>query len=98
TSTRDWSSDVCSSDLTGIDAPNIQSAAWGDKYKTKIVLTFRDPNDTLTIDKLARLYFSTDTNDNIIKSRVTATNEVTLTLFSPRSEERRVGKEARGEW
>src|SRR5207248_2250546 len=52
---------------TGIDAPNIQSAAWGDKYKTKIVLTFRDPNDTLTIDKLARLYFSTDTNDNIVK-------------------------------
>src|SRR5256884_6186642 len=80
---RDWSSDVCSSDLfsTAITAPAVQ---W------PVLMTIDGSND---ID----LVWAAD--DTIGVPQVVFSRSVDGgTTFSVRSEERRVGKEGRSRW
>src|SRR5690606_40679022 len=87
---RDWSSDVCSSDLLinkGIDFNNLLETDYYDKGKTK------PKNNELSktiID--SSWFFLSWKRDPTIKSMLTM-----LDAFQ-RSEERRVGKESGYEW
>src|SRR2546429_7295173 len=76
---RDWSSDVCSSDLIKSVVPHQRTA----RHDAKVILTNRRPSQSLAICK-----------------PITGIQRVVAKIVehTPRSEERRVGKECRSRW
>src|SRR5204862_5340035 len=90
-SLRDWSSDVCSSDL-------LLALAWSTSYVA--VLRLPLPSVAAMTTVVVPLGAGTDPRKPLVKSTVTGlpwmvTDAGSLTV--PRSEERRVGKECRAE-
>src|SRR5690606_40678276 len=87
---RDWSSDVCSSDLFGVPAP-VLTAFWG--LETDFG-AFNGDGPTLT--SLATLAYDCRRPDLFRRQLMSAIKIIDRGDLT-RSEERRVGKEGRGE-
>src|SRR5204862_4328777 len=85
-SLRDWSSDVCSSDLGNRDAGPGLSGLRGNWWRIEIVMHNAAPSGPGT------------TFDMYIKNVTTNGPELHVLDTSQRSEERRVGKECRSQW
>src|SRR5207249_7814027 len=88
-SKRDWSSDVCSSDLV------LQALRRGGKRISRCALR-RDPRAALFFLQIHTNAFSHD-GDKRMRSQAPRADSETMALDDFRSEERRVGKECRDE-
>src|SRR5207247_5599473 len=93
-STRDWSSDVCSSDLTYTLFPDSGCTAGTGTVVSTVNVDASDSvqSSTSTAPNPSGSYsfnavYSGDSNNNAVTS-----------ACEPRSEERRVGKECRSRW
>src|SRR5207302_3176638 len=84
---RDWSSDVCSSDLMGDEALGIPTACW---YSAE----FDNPIN----QKFAAAFREKWKYDPGFYAAATYTEAAVLEATLNRSEERRVGKEGRSRW
>src|SRR3546814_14874284 len=86
----DWSSDVCSSDLSGISRPKIVCCAGTDgrKYKQLVKTT----TDDLRQDAVMQQVFNA-VNGMLRKDAECAHTDLRIRTYAVRSEERRVGKE-----
>src|SRR5207249_7057239 len=84
-SKRDWSSDVCSSDLECPDAPPTTCLLFGDSYTYPLI--------KFVAESFGRLVFAHSAN--VDRHLV---EEVAPDVVVTRSEERRVGKECSGRW
>src|SRR5207249_8992129 len=95
-SKRDWSSDVCSSDLSGLIAQHVDAYGWlrARGYRAE-ALTPKD-----LVDRLQVIVMRWPREQIKQLARPKAVPEIGDILgFSPsRSEERRVGKEGRRAW
>src|SRR5690606_39719027 len=88
---RDWSSDVCSSDLTAYQTLDVVRAMEQD---AQLPLTNLRVDGGMVANKLL-MQFQADMLDvQVIAPKVTETTA----LGAARSEERRVGKEGRSRW
>src|SRR5207247_7897201 len=88
-STRDWSSDVCSSDLFR------PYTSYGERVITNDGFA---PPHNVGLRRIALLIYKSKTLEPIVEGRVAAVKTAEVVLFGKRSEERRVGKESRCEW
>src|SRR5207247_4205397 len=90
-STRDWSSDVCSSDLLVRDGNFLPTAA-GDRTTGQLFVAYQ-----ALYQAQPRILFtkSADAGTTWTASVAISDNPSTAAVFNPRSEERRVGKECR---
>src|SRR5690606_40941791 len=90
---RDWSSDVCSSDLLTIDSKN---NIYITDLETKSVLKVTDKREVESFLLQSDLYLGEKTNQNSFPYGIAVDNKDNVYL-TVRSEERRVGKEC-GSW
>src|SRR5206468_7446585 len=92
-SDRDWSSDVCSSDLA-LDAPAHQpTPAFADRGSSKVCSV----TVTVAIEPPSSVRAPPCTKDSGVLGEIAA-NRHPDRSDTPRSEERRVGKECRSRW
>jgi len=68
-----------STDTQDIDAPNLQKAAWTDATRTKIDLTFRDPQGQMVFEAGAEVDFVLSDGTAVVSGSASG-NVVTLTL------------------
>src|SRR5690606_40123433 len=91
---RDWSSDVCSSDLIRRARLRVQEvAARVDGIVAGVVELVHDPVDVVPLDRLTERL--TDRRPQLLLGRQVVALTPPVVIQQPRSEERRVGKESR---
>src|SRR5690606_41204419 len=89
---RDWSSDVCSSDLINFEGFSFTEAPWVHKYQGKYYLTYA----TEFPEKIA--YAMADNIEGPYEYKGILNEIAGNSNTNHRSEERRVGKECRYQW
>src|SRR5207249_5931740 len=92
-SKRDWSSDVCSSDLHHV----VQSAAIENSAVNAVMFLVRDVKPGVVDVKRVRILHDELPHPQQSRLRTWFVAKLGLNLI-PRSEERRVGKECRTRW
>src|SRR5690606_40153123 len=89
---RDWSSDVCSSDLTAIPTIATHLEQPDDPYRTDALLVLAQLHHSPAIPQLVRLLHDLTYGQD---AREALDQFAPGDVLPPRSEERRVGKECR---